>query len=114
MSSVSERDGLMESILRLRGLNKNVKLDLRVSCKVGLLLAMSVEYCLSSEEAPNVMKKIMSDEDKVKMAELAKEILKLAEAEEFYDLIKKMTKGWVDGSPWKAVVGLFLADRYDD
>ena len=38
---VQELEDLMDSFLKLRDLKRSVKLDLRINCKMGLLLAMA-------------------------------------------------------------------------
>jgi len=92
MATVQELEDLMDSFLKLRDLKRNVKLDLRISCKMGLLVAMAVEQSLASSDPSNLVKRIVSDEDRGKLQELATEILQKSEAEEFYDLVKKMAK----------------------
>ena len=82
----------MDSFLKLRDLSRPVKVDLRISCKMGLFLAMAVEQSLSWQDPANLMKRIVSEEDRAKLQELAGEILQKAEAEEFYGLIKKIAK----------------------
>ena len=83
---------MIDSFLKLRDLNRNVRVDLRISCKMGLLLAMAVEQSLLWTDPSNLMKRIVSDEDRVKLQELGSEILQKAEAEEFYGLVKKIAK----------------------
>ena len=92
MAAVQDVGDLMDSFLKLRDLNRNVKVDLRISCKMGLLLAMAVEQSLLWDDPANMMKRIVSDEDRVKLQDLSDEILHKAEAEEFYGLVKKIAK----------------------
>jgi hypothetical protein len=92
MAMVQELEELMDSFLKLRDLKRNVKLDLRINCKMGLLLAMAVEQSLAWTDPGNLVKRIISEEDRGKLQELATEILQKSEAEEFYDLVKKMAK----------------------
>lgn len=92
MASVQELEDLMDAFLKLRDLKRNVKLDLRISCKMGLLLAMAVEQSLAWADPGNLVKRIISDEDRARLQELAAEILQKSEAEEFYELVKKMAK----------------------
>lgn len=92
MATVQEGEELIDSFLKLRDLGRNVKVDLRISCKMGLLLAMAVEQSLLWADAANLIKRIVSDEDRAKLQELATEILQKAEAEEFYGLVKKLAK----------------------
>jgi hypothetical protein len=92
MANVQEPEELIDSFLKLRDLNRSVKVDLRISCKTGLLLAMAVEQGLLSTDPSNLMKRIVSEEDRAKLQDLATEILQKAEAEEFYGLVKKIAK----------------------
>ena len=92
MAAVQGQEDLMDSILKLRDLNRNVKVDLRISCKMGLFLAMAIEQGLLWADPGNLMKRIVSEEDRSKLQELATEILQKSEAEEFYDLVKKIAK----------------------
>ena len=92
MAAAQDLEDLMDSFLKLRDLNRNVKVDLKISCKMGLLLALAVEQSLSWADPANLMNRIISDEDRVKLQELATEILHKAEAEEFYGLVKKIAK----------------------
>ena len=92
MAIVQELEDLMDSFLKLRDLKRSVKLDLRINCKMGLLLAMAVEQSLAWTDPGNLVKRIISEEDRAKLQELATEILQKSEAEEFYDLVKKMAK----------------------
>lgn len=92
MANVQDLEELMDSFLKLRDLNRTVKVDLRISCKMGLFLAMAVEQSLALADPGNLMKRIVSEEDRAKLQELAGEILQKAEAEDFYGLIKKIAK----------------------
>jgi hypothetical protein len=92
MAMVQELEELMDSFLKLRDLKRNVKLDLRINCKMGLLLAMAVEQSLAWTDPGNLVKRIISEEDRSRLQELATEILQKSEAEEFYELVKKMAK----------------------
>jgi hypothetical protein len=92
MAMVQELEDLMDSFLKLRDLKRNVKLDLRINCKMGLLLAMAVEQSLAWADPGNLVKRIISEEDRARLQELATEILQKSEAEEFYELVKKMAK----------------------
>ncbi len=92
MAMVQELEELMDSFLKLRDLKRNVKLDLRINCKMGLLLAMAVEQSLAWTDPGNLVKRIISEEDRSRLQELATEILQKSEAEEFYELVKKMVK----------------------
>jgi|HubBroStandDraft_2_1064218.scaffolds.fasta_scaffold207154_2 hypothetical protein len=92
MAAVQDLEELMDSFLKLRDLKRNVKLDLRITCKMGLLVAMAVEQSLTWADPGNLVKRIVTEEDRGKLQELAVEILQKAEAEEFYDLVKKMAK----------------------
>jgi hypothetical protein len=92
MAAVQELEDLLDSFLKLRDLKRNVKLDLRISCKMGLLMAMAVEQSLTWADPANLVKRIISEEDRAKLQELAQEILEKSEAEEFYDLVRKMAK----------------------
>ena len=92
MANVQEPEELMESFLKLRDLNRSVKVDLRISCKLGLFLALAVEQSLLWQDPANLIKRIVSEDDRLKLQELAGEILQKAEAEEFYGLAKKIAK----------------------
>jgi hypothetical protein len=92
MAAVQDLEELMDSFLKLRDLSRNVKVDLRISCKMGLLLAMAVEQSLLWTDPANLLKRIVSEEDRLKLQELATQILQKAEAEEFYGLVKKIAK----------------------
>lgn len=92
MTNVQTDAELMDAVLKLRDLNRNVKVDLKISSKMGLFLAMAVEQCLQSAEPGNLIKSIASEEDRVKLQELAGEVLEKAEAEEFYRLVKKIAR----------------------
>jgi len=92
MASVQDLEDLIDSFLKLRDLNRNVKVDLRITCKMGLFLAMAVEQSLLWSDPANLMKRIVSDEDRAKLQELSAEILQKAEAEEFSALVKKLAR----------------------
>jgi hypothetical protein len=92
MANVQDLEDLIDSFLKLRDLNRNVKVDLRISCKMGLFLAMAVEQSLAWTDPSNLMKRIVSEEDRARLQELATEILQKSEAEEFYGLVKKIAK----------------------
>lgn len=93
MAAMREMEDMVDAVLKLRDLGRNVKVDLKISRKMGLLLAMAVEQGLLWTDPENVMVGIVSVEDRVQLQELATEILKKAEAEEFYGLVKKLAKG---------------------
>lgn len=59
---------------------------------MGLFLAMAVEQSLLRGEPANLMKGIASKKGRIKLQELAGEILQKAEAEEFYRLVKRIAK----------------------
>jgi hypothetical protein len=92
MATVQEPEDLMDSFLKLKDLNRNVKVDLKITCKTGLLLAMAVEQGLLWSDPANLLRRIVSEEERGKLQDLATEILKKAEAEEFYGLVKKIAK----------------------
>jgi len=92
MAAVLDLGGLTDSLLNLRDLNKIVKVDLRITRKTGIILAMAVEQSLLWTDPANLMNGIISDEDRAKLKELETEILQKAEAEEFYGLVKKIAK----------------------
>jgi hypothetical protein len=92
MANVQDLEDLIDSFLKLRDLNRSVKVDLRISCKMGLLLGLAVEQSLLWADPANLMKRIVSEEDRAKLQELAAEILQKSEAEEFYGLVKKIAK----------------------
>jgi hypothetical protein len=92
MASVQDQEDLFDSFLKLRDLNRNVKVDLRISCKMGLFLAMAVEQSLQSAEPAGLLKRLVSDEDRTKLQELVTEILQKSESEESYGFLKKLAK----------------------
>lgn len=92
MANVQDPEDLIDSFLKLRDLNRIVKVDLRMSSKMGLLLALAVEQSLLWADPANLMKRIVAEEDRAKLQEVATEILQKAEAEEFYGLVKKIAK----------------------
>lgn len=92
MANVQEHEELIDSFLKLRDLNRGVKVDLRISCKLGLFLAMAVEQGLQGADPANLLKRIISEDDRAKLQDLAGEILQKAEAEEFYGLVKKIAR----------------------
>jgi hypothetical protein len=90
MAVVMEQDEMMDLVLKLPGLNRNVKLDLRFPSKLGLLVAIAVKQSLNWADPANLINRLGSKEDRAKLEEVATEILQKAEAEEFYELVRKM------------------------
>jgi len=93
MSTVKEVAKMYDTVLTLRALHTNVKLDIRVPCRMVLLLAMAVEQGLSATDPNNLLKKIISEEDQGKLLELTAEMLKKAEVEDFHLKLKEMAAG---------------------
>ncbi|MDO6431547.1 hypothetical protein Q4E93_13160 [Flavitalea sp. BT771] len=93
MSTVKEVAKMYDAVLSLRALHTNVKLDIRVPCRMVLLLAMAVEQGLSVTDPGNLLKKIISEEDQGKLLELTAEMLKKAEVEDFHQKLKEMAAG---------------------
>jgi|GEM_PF-2489725 len=92
MAAVLDLGDLMDSFLKLRDLDRNVKVDLRITRKSGILLGMAVEQSLLWTDPANLMNGIISEDDRAKLKEMATEILQKAEVEEFYGLVKKIAK----------------------
>lgn len=79
-----------EAMLGIRTLNKPFKLGVQVSGKTAIALAMAVEYAVSSTDQANLVRKILSEEDRGKLVALASEILKSGEVEDFYAAVKEI------------------------
>ena len=79
-----------EAMLGIRTLNKPFKLGVQVSGKTAIALAMAVEYAVSSPDPANLVRKILSEEDRGKLVALASEILKSGEVEDFYAAVKEI------------------------
>ena len=84
---------IFNALLSLESLRSQVKLDTRVPGYLTLVLAMAVEYTLSSNDPGNSLRKIVSEEDQVKLLEVVMEILKKAGLEEFYKQLKEISQG---------------------
>ncbi len=91
MAIVQAVENLLEVVMRMRPLSANVKLDIRTSCKLGMLLAIAVDQALACTETDNLMK-LISEEDQAGLREVAATILKMAGAEEVYELLKRIVK----------------------
>ena len=84
---------MYDALLSIRALEAPVKLDIKISCRMALLLAMAVEQGVSGSDPGNLFKKIVSEEDQGKLVELSMEILKKGELEEFYRKLKEVGQG---------------------
>lgn len=93
MSNVKEVGRIFNALLRLESLRSQIKLDTRVPGYLTLVLAMAVEYTLSSNDPGNTLRKIVSEEDQAKLLEVVLEILKKAGLEEFYTELKEISQG---------------------
>ena len=93
MSTVKDVGRIFDAALSLRALHAVVKLDVRVPCRMVLLLAMAVEQGMSAAEPGNLLKKVVSEEDQGKLWELIAELLKTAGVEDFYEKLKQMAEG---------------------
>lgn len=92
MTNVKKKDEVIDSILKLKDLGRDVKVDLRISCKIGLFLAMALEQGLHPEGPSDLIKLLMSDDDRRQLDELISVILKKSESEQFYELLKKIVE----------------------
>ena len=81
---------MYQAMLKFPGSEKPVKLDIKMSSKMIISVAMAVEYAVSSNEPGNLIRRIMSEEDLGRLMEFSKEILKKGEVEEFYGDLKEM------------------------
>ena len=93
MSNVKEVAKMYDTLLSIRALEAPVKLDIRIPCRMALLLAMAVEQGVSSADPGNVFKKMVSEEDQGKLVDLSMEILRKGELEEFYKKLKELGQG---------------------
>ena len=93
MSTGKEVAKMYDAVLTLRPLHTNVRLDLRVPCRMVLLLAMAVEQGLSGSGPGNLLKELVSKEDQGKLLELTEDMLKKAGVEDFYQKLKEMGAG---------------------
>lgn len=84
---------MYDALLSIKALEAPVKLDMRIPCRMALLLAMAVEQGLSGGDPGNLFKKIVSEEDQARLIELSMEILKRGELEEFYGKLKELGQG---------------------
>jgi len=92
MSAMKEVAKMFDAALSLRALHASVKLDIRVPCRMVLLLVMAVEQGLSDAEPGNLLKTVVSEEDQGKLHELIAELLKTAGIEDFYEKLKQMAE----------------------
>lgn len=84
---------MYQAMLKFPGSERPVKLDIKMSSKMIISVAMAVEYAMSSNEPGNLIRKIMSEDDQAKLMEFSREILKKGEVEEFYLDLKEMGQG---------------------
>jgi hypothetical protein len=93
MSNVKELAKMYDALWSIKLLDAPVKLDIRIPCRMVLLLAMAVEQGMSSADPGNVFKKIVSEEDQGKVTALVLEILRKGELEEFYQKLRELGNG---------------------
>jgi hypothetical protein len=93
MSTVKEVSKMYDALLSLDVLDEPVKLDIRVPCRLTLLLALAVEQGLAGNDPGNFFKKVVSEEDQKKLLELTAEILKKGKLEGFYQKLKDLGQG---------------------
>lgn len=88
MSTVKDVARMYDAFASLKALKTPVKIELKVSGRLVLLLAMAVEQGLSGDDPGNLLRKIVPEEDRAGLLELAMEMLKKGELEEFYEKLK--------------------------
>ena len=93
MSTVKEVAKMYDALLSIKSLKAPVKMDMRITGTMALLLAMAVEQALSAADPGNLFRKMVSEEDQGLLVELTMEILKKGELEEFYQKLKGMGQG---------------------
>jgi hypothetical protein len=93
MAASKEVAKMYEGLLKIKALNANVKLDIRIPCRMTLLLAMAVDEGLEASAPDSLFRMLLSDEDGAKLEELCMEIVKKGELEEFYEQLKGMGQG---------------------
>jgi hypothetical protein len=84
---------LFDALLSLEALEEPVKLDVRMPCRLVLVLAVAVDLALSAPEGANLLKKVVSAEDLAKMEETVAEMLKRGKLEGFYRKLKELGQG---------------------
>ena len=93
MSAIKEVVKMYDALLSLEALDELVKLDIRIPCRMALLLAMAVEQGLSGTDTGNPLKKIVSETDQASILELSAEILRKGKLEGFYRKLKELGQG---------------------
>jgi len=93
MSAIKEVSKVYDALLSLDALDDQIKLDIRVPCRITLLLALAVEQGLSAGDPANFFKKVVSEEDQKRLLELTAEILKKGKLEGFYQKLKDLGQG---------------------
>lgn len=93
MSTLKEVAKMYDALLSLDALDEPVKLDIRIPCRMALLLAMAVEQGMSSADPGNLLRKIVSEEDQARLVDLSIEILKKGKLEGFYKKLKELGQG---------------------
>jgi hypothetical protein len=92
MSNVKDVSRLYDAALSLETLRSPVKLEMKVPGYLTLLLAMAVEWSLSSNEPGNYLRKVISEEDHGKLLEVVADLLKKTGLEEFYKKLKEINQ----------------------
>ena len=87
---MKESTEFYDLILLSPGLDAQIKLDSRITCRTALFLVIALEYGMTSAEASNPLKKILSEEDQGILKALAGEVLQRAKLQAFYEKLRKL------------------------
>jgi hypothetical protein len=93
MSTIEQVGMMYDALLSIKALKDPVKLDIRIPCHLTLVLMLAVEQAISGSDPGNLFRKIVSEDDQTRLFDLAREILKKGELEDFYDKLKGMEAG---------------------
>jgi hypothetical protein len=91
MGGMKESTEFYDLILLAPGMDEPVKLDSRISCRTALFLVIALEYGVTSADAANPLKKILSEEDQGILKALAGEVLSRAKLQAFYEKLRKLS-----------------------
>jgi len=92
MSNMKDVGRLYDALLSLETLRSPVKLDMKVPGYLTLVLAMAVEWSLSSNDPSNYLRKVISEDDQGKLVEVVADLLRKAGLEEFYKKLKEINQ----------------------
>jgi hypothetical protein len=92
MSNVKDAAAMFEATLKGKYFNTPVKAAIQIPRKLALALALSVEYAATSSDPANLVRKILSEEDRGKLAEFTLDILRKGDVEDFYATMKETMK----------------------